>query len=151
MADKKPNILFDTLNALFSNKEYIANLSNESIKQNIFMINRRIAIQYPLQAQVFNNNKVNPIDVLKFWSDFLYTGRRPPGWIYTAGAAKSQAKKAEKAKVSPAMVKDYSLRNNISQKEVLSCLRFFPEELLEEITEYEELKKQINSYEKNNQ
>ena len=150
MADKKPNILFDTLNALFTNKEYIVNLTNESIKQNIFMINRRIAIQYPLQAQVFNNNKVNPIDVLKFWSDFLYTGRRPPGWIYTAGAAKSQAKKAAKAKVSPSMIKEYSLKYNISQKDVLACLRFFPEELLQEITEYEELKKQINSYEKDN-
>ena len=58
MAEKKPNILFDTLSALFNNKEYIANLTNESIRQNIFMINRRLAIQYPLQAQVFNNSKV---------------------------------------------------------------------------------------------
>lgn len=150
MAEKKPNILFDTLSALFNDKEYIANLSNESIKQNIFMINRRLAIQYPLQAQVFNNNKVNPIDVLKFWSDFLYTGRRPPGWIYTAGANKSQAKKNEKAKITPAMIKEYSLRYNISQKDVITCVRFFSEELLKEITEYEELKKQISSYEKNN-
>ena len=129
MAEKKPNILFDTLSALFNDKEYIANLTNESIRQNIFMINRRLAIQYPLQAQVFNNSKANPIDVLKFWSDFLYTGRRPPGWIYTAGANKSQ---------------------NISQKDVITCIKFFSEELLNEITEYEELKKQINSYEKNN-
>lgn len=150
MAEKKPNILFDTLSALFNNKEYIANLTNESIRQNIFMINRRLAIQYPLQAQVFNNSKVNPIDVLKFWSDFLYTGRRPPGWIYTAGAAKSQAKKNEKSKITSAMIKDYSLKHNISQKDVLTLVRFFSEELLAEITEYEELKKQINSYEKNN-
>ena len=114
------------------------------------MINRRIAIQYPLQAQVFNNSKVNPVDVLKFWSDFLYTGRRPPGWIYTAGAAKSQAKKAEKSKITPSMIKAYSLKNNISQKDVLTCLKLFPEELITEILEYEELKKQITSYEKDN-
>ena len=78
--EKKPNILFDTLNALFTNKEYINDLTKETIKQNIFMINRRIAIKFPLQAQVFNNSKTNAVDVLKFWSDFLYTGQRPPGW-----------------------------------------------------------------------
>ena len=95
-AEKKPNILFDTLNALFTNKEYINDLTKETIKQNIFMINRRIAIKFPLQAQVFNNSKTNAVDVLKFWSDFLYTGQRPPGWIYTAGAVKSQSKKDAK-------------------------------------------------------
>ena len=77
-AEKKPNILFDTLNALFTNKEYINDLTKETIKQNIFMINRRIAIKFPLQAQVFNNSKTNAVDVLKSWSDFLYTGQRPP-------------------------------------------------------------------------
>ena len=48
------------------------------------------------------------------------------------------------------MIKEYSLRYNISQKDVVTCIKFFSEELLNEITEYEELKKQINSYEKNN-
>ena len=94
--EKKPNILFDTLNALFTNKEYINNLTKETIRQNIFMINRRIAIKYPLQVQVFNNSKVNPVDVLYFWSDYLYNGKFPPRWIYTAGATKSKAKKDDK-------------------------------------------------------
>ena len=31
-AEKKPNILFDTLNALFTNKEYINDLTKETIK-----------------------------------------------------------------------------------------------------------------------
>ena len=94
--ERKQNVLFDTLASLFNNKEYINGLTQESIKQNSFMINRRLAIMYPLQAQVFNNSKVNPVDVLHFWSDYLYNGKFPPRWIYTAGAAKSQAKKDDK-------------------------------------------------------
>ena len=56
---KKPNVLFDTLSALFNNKDYINNLTKETMKQNLFMINRRLAIKYPLQAQIFNNKYVN--------------------------------------------------------------------------------------------
>jgi hypothetical protein len=114
------------------------------------MINRRIAIQYPLQAQVFNNNKVYAPDVVKFWSDFLYTGKRPPGWIYTAGAAKSQAKKNEKSKVTSAMIREYSLKYNVSQKEVMTALKFFADDIIAEMLEYEEIKKQLNTYEKDN-
>lgn len=148
MAEK--NILFEILNALFSNKEYISNLTDQTMKQHCFMINRRIAIKYPLQAQVFNNNKVYAPDVVKFWSDFLYSGHRPPGWIYTAGAAKSQAKKNEKSKITQQMIKDYSLRNNISQKEVLTAIKFYFDDVLKEMLEYEDIKKQLNSYEKDN-
>ncbi len=148
MAEK--NILFEILNSLFTNKEYINNLTPQSMKQYCFMINRRIAIQYPLQAQVFNNNKVYAPDVVKFWSDFLYTGKRPPGWIYTAGAAKSQAKKNEKSKVTSAMIREYSLKHNVSQKEVMTALKFFADDIIAEMLEYEEIKKQLNTYEKDN-
>ena len=128
MAEK--NILFEILNSLFTDKEYINNLTPQAMKQYCFMINRRIAIQYPLQAQVFNNNKVYSPDVVKFWSDFLYTGKRPPKWIYTAGAAKSQAKKNEKSKVTSTMIKEYSLKHNISQKEVMTALKFFTDDIV---------------------
>ena len=151
MAEKKPNILFDTLNALFTNKEYINNLTKETIRQNIFMINRRIAIKYPLQVQVFNNSKVNPTDVLKFWSDFLYTGQRPPGWIYTAGAVKSQAKKDAKKEVSSTLIKQYCNYYHYSIKDVESALKFFPEETIEELKEFENFNKQLKSYEEANQ
>ncbi len=148
MAEK--NILFEILNSLFTNKEYINNLTPQAMKQYAFMINRRIAIKYPLQAQVFNNNKVYAPDVIKFWSDFLYTGKRPQGWVYTAGAAKSQAKKAEKSKVTPTMIKEYSLKYNISQKDVATALKLFTEEIVAEMLENEEIKKQLSTYEKDN-
>jgi hypothetical protein len=67
--EKKPNVLFETLPALFNNKEYINGLTKETIKQKSFMIDRCLAIMYPLQVQVFNHSKVNPVDVLYFWRD----------------------------------------------------------------------------------
>lgn len=151
METKKPNILFDTLNALFTNKDYINNLTVESIRQNIFMINRRLAINYPLQVQVFNNSKVNAVDELKFWSDFLYNSDRPPKWIYTAGAAKSQAKKESKNNISSSLIKEYCNYYNLSIKDVQSALRFYREEAEKDIFEFEKLRKELKSYEENNQ
>ena len=148
--EKKPNILFDTLNALFTNKEYINDLTKETIKQNIFMINRRIAIKFPLQAQVFNNSKTNAVDVLKFWSDFLYTGQRPPGWIYTTGAVKSQAKKDAKKEISNSLIKQYCNYYHCSVKDVESALKFYSEEMIAEIKDFETFNKQLKSYEEDN-
>ena len=143
--EKKPNVLFDTLAALFNNKEYINGLTKESIKQNSFMINRRLAIMYPLQAQVFNNSKVNPVDVLYFWSDYLYNGKFPPRWIYTAGAAKSQAKNDNKKEITTAQIKAFCNRYGYSMKDIDSALKFFPKEMVEEIKEYNKIAKQDES------
>ena len=143
--EKKPNVLFDTLAALFNNKEYINGLTKESIKQNSFMINRRLAIMYPLQAQVFNNSKVNPVDVLHFWSDYLYNGKFPPRWIYTAGAAKSQAKKDDKKEITTVQIKAFCNRYGYSMKDINSALKFFPAEIIEEIKEFNKIAKQDES------
>ena len=143
--EKKPNVLFDTLAALFNNKEYINGLTKESIKQNSFMMNRRLAIMYPLQAQVFNNSKVNPVDVLYFWSDYLYNGKFPPRWIYTAGAAKSQAKNDNKKEITTAQIKAFCNRYGYSMKDIDSALKFFPKEMVEEIKEYNKIAKQDES------
>ena len=43
---QQKNTLFELLNALFTNKEYVDSLTDESMKQNLFMVNRRLAIYY---------------------------------------------------------------------------------------------------------
>lgn len=141
--DNKPN-LFTIFGALFNNRDYINSLTPETLKQNCFMINRRVAIKYPLQAQVMNNSKINPVDVVKFWNDFLYTGAKPPGWVYTAGANKSTASKFEKDKITPSLIKFYCNLKNISQKDLAPAIRFFPEEIYEEIKDLEQLYKGNN-------
>lgn len=148
--DNKPN-LFSIFTALFNNKEYINNLTPETLRQNCFMINRRVAIKYPLQAQVMNNTKINSVDVVKFWSDFLYTGSKPPGWSYTAGANKSSAAKFEKEKITPALIKFYCDLKYISPRDFAAAIRFFPEETYNEIIDLEQLYKgKDNSNESSN-
>ena len=139
MAETTKNILFELLNALFTNKEYVNSMSEETFKQNLFMVNRRLAIFYPLQAQVFNNNKVNPTDVIKFWSSYLYKPncKYPPKWIYTAGATKSKEKKESKKEISNTTIKDFCKYYSLDRKDVDVALQFFKDEMIAEIKEFE--------------
>ena len=93
---KKPFELFGIIDALFVDKEKIYNLSDETCKQYLFMVLRRLAIKYPLQANHFNDGKSNPKDVIRFWADYLYTGSYVPKWTKTSGTTKSSKNKANK-------------------------------------------------------
>lgn len=171
MKTEGKNTLFDIVNALFTDlemdvdcppedasgmrkqtvringKEYINSLTKETAKQNIFMINRRLAINYPLQAQCFNNSKVNASDVLKFWSDFLYTGGRVPGWVYAKGAVKSKETK-NKAAYTSKDLKEYAKKYNISTRDLEFAKKMFPDELESEIVSYKKFIEQLNKIDK---
>lgn len=149
MAEKKPNILFETLGAIFNNKEYIYSLTAEQVKQMYFMINRRLAIKYPLQAQVFNTSKINPVDVLHFWVDYLHNGMYPPRWIYTAGATKSQVKKESKKEISRPLIKEYCKHHKISLKDFDSAMKFFEDTCIKEVKEFEQYLKLLKNEEHN--
>ena len=142
----KDNILFDIIKALFCDKDYIENLPKQSIISNYFMINRRLAINYPLQAQVFNNNKINEVDVIKFWADFLNNGKAyAPKWIYTPGANKSQDKAQSKKKVTNAQIEKFAKYYNINKKDINTALDFFNEEMTAEILDFDKFINSVNN------
>lgn len=141
----KSDNLFTIINALFSDKEYINSLTDADLAANCFMINRRLAIKYPMQAQVFNHLKINPVDVVKFWSDYLYTGGRCPGWVYTPGAAKSKSKLESKHKLTNAQIENYALKKDCNKKTVKIAIDMFGDEMIDEILDYEKFIKHLQS------
>lgn len=145
MAEKKKNILFDIINAIFTNKDFVESQTDETLRQNSFMINRRMSIQYPLQAQIFNNVKVNASDMVKFWSMYLFNGKFPPKWVYTAGAVKSQEKKeTANSDVSATIKKAYCDKYFISMKDLDLAKELFFDEYIQDIKDFEELYKANN-------
>lgn len=138
---EKKNILFDILNALFINKDIINNVTNESAKQNLFMINRRLAIKYPMQAQIFNTSGFNAKDVLLSWSDFLYCGSVPK-WIYTSGAAKSKSS-AKSLIMQEPVVKRFKAYYGLGKRDMEACIRLFPEETENELKEFVKFEKEM--------
>lgn len=133
--------LFDIINALFLNKDFIWELTESTATQNIFMINRRMAIKFPMEADFFNRSATNALDVLKFWSDFLYNGSRVPKWVYTKSEIAKKKKSADDYGLTRDMKQSYADVNWLSMKDVDSMLRFFPETAAALIKENDELDK----------
>lgn len=123
------------VSALFNNKNFINSLTKSAISSNSFIVNRRLAIKYPLQAQVFNNSDVNPVDVLYFWRDYLYNGVSAPGWTFTPGQIKSSAG-TSKNDFTKAEIKMFCEHFDIDRKDLNAAFKFFPKEIKKEITNY---------------
>ena len=138
--EKKNNILFDIINALFTNRDYIYNLTNETAKQSLFMVLRRLAIKYPCEANTFNKLKIDPLGTLKYLADVYHEMGRVPKWMYTSGATKS--KKTVKD-IQPNEIKQYKNHYNIGEKEFQELMRFYPDETIQEIKEITNLYKNL--------
>lgn len=143
---EKKNILFDIINALFINKDIVSNITYESAKQNIFMINRRMAIKYPMQAQVFNFAGLNPKDVIMSWSDFVFCGN-VPRWIYTPGAAKTKNQTTKDLIRQDSVVRKFMAYYGIGRREMDSCIRLFPAETEEELKAFVKFQKELEKNE----
>lgn len=138
--EKKSNPLFDLINALFTSREYVYGITAETAKQNLFMVLRRLAIKYPVEANVFNDSKVNPLDVIRFWSDYLYCGVAPK-WIYTSVTSK----KKSKDDITSADIKLYKAHNDMTDAQFEDAMRFFGNELINEIKAERDFYKKLNS------
>ena len=142
--EKKSNPLFDLINALFTSREYVYNITAETAKQSLFMVLRRLAIKYPVEANVFNDSKVNPIDVIRFWSDFLYCGSVPK-WVYTSVTSK----KKSKDEITAADIRMYKQHNDMTDAQFEDAMRFFRNELIEEIKADRDFYKKLNNVKTN--
>lgn len=134
----KKNELFDIINSIFTVADLNSMYTDTALAQSAFMINRRMAIQYPLQANVLNINGTNGLDLVKFWGSFLYTGSKyPPKWIYTAGGKKSKANADSKATVTNTVIEEYCKWYKLSIKDVKFALSVFNDDMVSDIKDFE--------------
>ena len=137
------NELYEVISALFTNKDKFATYSDMTLGRNSFMLNRTLAINYPLQANALNLTKINSCDIVKSWNEFIQEQYRCPGFVYTKGSKKSQVEKSEKNKMPKKDdIVDYCLTYNISYKSVMDAFKFFKDEMIEEINEFKKIKEQ---------
>ena len=75
--------LFDYIKILFSKPEHWDNLKPYDKVKNSFMVNRFMGIKFPLQANLFNVLKTDPVGAAESWRMVASKFNRVPGWIYT--------------------------------------------------------------------
>lgn len=117
--------LFDVLKAFFSEKKW-QDVTKQDKARNFFMINRIMSISFPLQANAFNNTKIDPVSVVDYWKSTLNSKyKTPPGWFFTS----TNKKEKKKDYVPKEEVSDFiRARFEISNREIKELLKYYPKE-----------------------
>lgn len=115
---------FDIIKAFYS-KDW-AKISDRDKGRNFFMINRTCSIAYPLQANSFNNIKIQPDRVVDFWKIFITSKHKSvPSFIWTKTIKKEKIK--EENKYKPEVLIFIKERYQISDREINELIEFFPQ------------------------
>jgi len=110
--------LFDFLKVMFSKNGEYEKLKDYEKKKFFFMVSCRfMSIAYPIQANMFNNIRVNQARTLDYWHRNMINAHNGiPNWIYTK-TKKSSEKKVTKVPSDDA-IKIYLTKNNYSMKQL---------------------------------
>lgn len=120
--------LFDVVKNIFSQNEGTWKTVGRNDKaRNFFMINRIMAIQFPIQANQFNKLKVNPSFVVDWWRDTLSKRySKPPTWIYTK-TKKNLKEDQEKIEISEETESFIRSRFEVSKRDLNLLKTFYPD------------------------
>lgn len=121
--------LFDVIKSIFKKDSEWDKVSRNDKVRNFFMINRIMAIQFPVQADQFNHTKILPRPVIDWWHNTLgkhYT--KMPGWIFTKTKKGTNASTKDFDYEADKDVELFVLnRFETSRRELADLKHFYPE------------------------
>ena len=117
--------LFDYIKVLFSTEEKWNKLKPYDKIKNNFMVNRFMSIKFPVQANLFNTLKIDPVGQAEAWRLVSSKFNRVPGFIYTK-VKKSAKQKAKEWNPNPKALELYMKFNEIGEREYKEALKHNP-------------------------
>lgn len=132
--------LFEFTKIIFEKPGEYQDITPGEKRKQYFMVNRRFAIQFPMQANALQHLKINQSGVVDFWQHFMRKQyQRTPGWMFTKGVKKAKESKESKIKVSEKLIDAYCKKMVIEKKSVMEALEFYPDLMVKEIKEFEKM------------
>ena len=123
--------LFDYIKHLFGTDAQWEKLKGYDKSKNSFMINRFLSIRYPIQANMFNALRTDPVSQAEAWRMVASKFNRVPGFIYT----KTKASKKIKTWVpDPKALEFYLKINEIGERDFKEAMKHHPSEVKNAIT-----------------
>ena len=117
--------LFDYIKVLFGKDVQWDKVTNYDKSKNSFMTNRFMSIKFPIQANLFNSLKTDPVGQAEAWRLVASKFNRVPGFIYTK--VKKAPKDKSKAWVpDPKALELYMKYNEIGEREYREALKYDP-------------------------
>ena len=121
--------LFDIVKNIFSkNQRSWDSVGKNDKVRNFFMINRIMAIQFPVQANQFNKMRVTPHFVVDWWRNTLSNRfSKPPSWIYIKTLKKEAVGKKTKSSDYSEIENFICDRYKISRRDLSQIKEFYPD------------------------
>ena len=117
--------LFDYIKVLFGKDSQWNKLKGYDKSKNSFMTNRFMSIKFPVQANLFNTLKIDPVGQAEAWRLVSSKFNRVPGFIYTK-VKKSAKQKAKEWNPNPKALELYMKFNEIGEREYKEALKHNP-------------------------
>lgn len=131
---------FELIKIIIEEPKSYDNISSLEKKKNFFIINRRMAIKFPLQAHVLQHLKIDEVSVIDSWKIFLQKQyNKVPYWMYTKGIKKAQESKENKTNIKESIIKEFATKNNFDIQSVREALNLFPKEMTKELKQFEKI------------
>jgi len=133
--------LFELTKIMFEKPEEYASVTPGDKRKHFFMINRRMAIQHPEEAQALQQLKIDQVAVVDFWQRFLirkYKGKTP-FWMFITGIKKNQEEKEKKLNIKESIIKEYAIKFGYDLKSVREAIKSFPEDMKKELQSFEKI------------
>ena len=123
--------LFDYIKVLFGRDPQWEKLKGYDKSKNSFMVNRFMSIKFPVQANMFNALKIDPVGQAEAWRMVASKFNRVPGFIYT----KTKASKKIKTWVPESKALEFYLKiNEIGERDFKEAMKHHPSEIKNAIT-----------------
>ena len=118
--------LFDYIKVLFGRDPQWEKLKGYDKSKNSFMVNRFMSIKFPIQANMFNALKIDPVGQAEAWRMVASKFNRVPGFIYT----KTKASKKIKPWVPESKALEFYLKiNEIGERDFKEAMKHHPSEI----------------------
>lgn len=129
---------FDILDMMFKEPARFDSLPDDQLEQFGFLLNRRFAIKYPMQAAQFSKMGASQAWTLRAWALYLRRierGGGVPRFLYTS------SKKEDKQKVGidafdEETINDYLKRYELSRSDFKDMLQFFNEDTVAHVERF---------------
>ena len=123
--------LFDYIKVLFGQDLPWEKLKGYDKSKNSFMVNRFMSIKFPIQANMFNALKIDPVGQAEAWRMVASKFNRVPGFIYTKTKA---SKKIKTWLPDPKALEFYLKINEIGERDFKEAMKHHPSEVKNAIT-----------------
>ena len=134
---------FDIIKYIFTDIDSFNQLTDYTLKQNFFMLNRTFSIKYPQQAAAFNHMNINMAEAVRIWAKFLRakegTGR-VPSFVYTKGAKRSAEEsqaQEEGLVISKQLMEEYCKFYKLSLRDYKDMLELRRQQTIDDVIAFE--------------